>query len=524
MELTRRNFVQGAVAGIAGLAALGATGCAAPRSGSGSKEASSSTSSSASSGYADKVSETKDFDIVIVGAGMSGLAAAVEALSGGANVAVLESQSQPGGNGNMTSCITGVGSDMQKEAGIDLTPAQIIKLEMETFNYGVDGARWASIIHNSVANIEWLKEQGVTISVVDDYHGSGKYKTAHEWDPEAGRTGGQFYVTPMVAKVEELGGEVLCSTPARELIVDDSGAVTGVYAEGKDGVIQFNAKAVILATGGYANSTEILQSRGYDPDKCVAYAAPGHEGDGINMAIAAGGKSWLNNSSLMDYPINPELGTESNCISAVHSSIWVNGDGVRFTDENNDAAIPARAAYSIHVQDASYALFDQTQMDAAIEAAAMNIFVGEDTAKMIEDAVDAGSIFKGDTLADVAEQAGINAETLQKTVDDYNAFCAAGSDDDFGKDAQFLQALTTPPYYLSDNSGITFLTTIGGIDTTPTCEVRAEAGGVVPGLFAVGVDGVENYRGIYTIDIPGSCNANNVYTGRTAAQQALKLL
>ena len=523
MEITRRNFVQGALVGLAGLGAATAVGCSSPKASNTGTE-SATDSNSEESSFAGKASQTKDYDIVIVGAGMSGLAAGVEALQGGAHVAVLESQAQPGGNGNLTSCITGVGSDLQKAAGIDLTPAQIIKLEMETFNYGVDGARWASIIHSSVKNIEWLKEQGVTISVVDDYHGSGTYKTAHEWDPEAGRTGGQFYVTPMVAKIEELGGEVLCNTSARELILDESGAVTGIYAESGNDVIQFNAKAVILATGGYADSPEILQSRGYDPDKCVAFAAPGHEGDGINMAIAAGGKSWLNNSSIMDYPINPALGAESNCISAVHSSIWVNGDGVRYTDENDDAAIPARAAYSIHVQDASYALFDQAQMDAAIEAAPTNIFVGQDTAKMVEDAVASGSIFKADTIAEVAKKAGIDASALEETVANYNAFCEAGQDSDFGKDAEFLKALTTPPYYLSDNSGVVFLTTIGGIDTTPKCEVRAENGGIIPGLYAIGVDGVENYRGIYTIDIPGSCNANNVYTGRVAAQQACKLL
>lgn len=65
-----------------------------------------------------------------------------------------------------------------------------------------------------------------------------------------------------------------------------------------------------------------------------------------------------------------------------------------------------------------------------------------------------------------------------------------------------------------------FLTTIGGIDTTPDCEVRAADGGIVEGLYAVGVDGVELYRGLYTIDIPGSCNANNIWTGRHAAQMA----
>jgi len=102
----------------------------------------------------------------------------------------------------------------------------------------------------------------------------------------------------------------------------------------------------------------------------------------------------------------------------------------------------------------------------------------------------------------------------------YNAACKAGEDREFGKKAELLTPLENGPFYLSQNSGIYFLTTIGGIDTTPDCEVRSIKGGVVENLYAVGVDGVENYKGLYTIDIPGSCNANNIWSGRHAAQMA----
>ena len=106
----------------------------------------------------------------------------------------------------------------------------------------------------------------------------------------------------------------MASTPARQIIAD-GGKVSGVYAEGPDGVIQVNAKAVILATGGYANSTDILTQCGCNPDKVAVFGMPGHDGDGMPMGLAAGAKSWLSNSSLMEYPMNPALDKDSSTIS-----------------------------------------------------------------------------------------------------------------------------------------------------------------------------------------------------------------
>lgn len=118
----------------------------------------------------------------------------------------------------------------------------------------------------------------------------------------------------MVDRFQSLGGTFMASTPARQIIAD-GGKVSGVYAEGPDGVIQVNAKAVILATGGYANSTDILTQCGCNPDKVAVFGMPGHDGDGMPMGLAAGAKSWLSNSSLMEYPMNPALDKDSSTIS-----------------------------------------------------------------------------------------------------------------------------------------------------------------------------------------------------------------
>ncbi|MBM6998756.1 FAD-dependent oxidoreductase [bacterium] len=517
MELgfTRRQFATGALAVTAGTAAVVAGGTRVATAAE--KASGSAADASATGDYAARVATTMDCDIVVVGAGMSGLAAAVEALNDGASVIVLESEEQPGGNGTVTSCVMGVGSKMQQSLGIDIKPAQIITAEMQTFNYAADGVRWANLIAASSDNIDWIQEQGATLcGVVDKYQGVGSFETAHEWTENDGRDGGTCYVQPMAARVADLGGTLLTSTPARQIIMRD-GTAAGVYAESADGVVQVNAKAVILATGGYANNDDLLASRGYDVSQTAVFGIPGHNGDGITMALAAGAKSWLDDSSLMEYPMNPAIGRESSAFSRLPTSVFVNGNGARIGDENASGAVPARAALMVRSQDISYALFNQDVIDAALEGK-------DDARKTFEDGVSSGAIIKADTVEGLAQEAGIDAAALVATMERYNADAKAGEDTLFGKDASALVPMEDGPFYLSQNNGIYFLVTIGGIDTTETCEVRAEDGGVIPGLYAVGVDGVENYRGCYTIDVPGSCNANNIHTGRVAAQRAVATL
>ena len=534
-ELTRRNFVLGTAVGAAGIATAGLAACtsqnttassasAASQEESSSAQAEAADVSSASapttgSDYASRVTDMTSCDIVVVGAGMSGLTASVQALLEGADVITLESMPNPGGNGNVTSNVMGVGTKMQEDLGITVTPAEIIETEMETFNYAADGYRWKTLIANSADNIEWLQEQGCTFETVDNYHGAGLFSTAHEWTEDAGRTGATGYVAPMVARVEELGGQVLTSTAGKEIIMDGN-KVAGIYAETDDGVLQIDCKAVIIATGGYANNQELLEQKGYDFSKIESSGLVGHNGDGIMMAIAAGGKSWLDESCLMEYPMNPTIGGDSRSFANLTNAIWVNGSGSRFANEACGIAVPARPALAIRTQEESYILLTQAMIDERPPS-----MDGVMAADVVAEGTASGAIFAGDTIEEVAKAAGLDADALVQTIEEYNGYCADGADPDFGKPADQLVAYENGPFYLMDNTGISYLTTIGGIDTTATCEVRsADGNGVVDGLYAVGVDGVENYRGCYTIDIPGSCNANNINSGRTAALQAVAYL
>lgn len=485
--------------------------------------------------YQDSVTEVVDTDIVVVGSGSSGVSAAVEAVERGANVILIESQEQPGGSGALTHCILGINTPDQiannitdehpsswdaevlspvRPTNTDVTVAEIVQHELESFNGITDGARWVTLLENSADNIQWLIDQGVEfLDGVDNYQGEGLYNVSHWWK-DKGYAG---FITPMLNKFDELGGTILLNTTGKKLITDDLGTVVGIYAETESGVLQINAKAVIIATGGFNDNADLMKQRGFNPDEVLIKAAPGHNGDGILMALAAGGKSWLDNSLLMQFPMNGDMGIQSSFLCSIPFSIWVNEDAVRFANEDLVSHVPGRGIQCLQLQDRSFAILDQTKIDELIS-------VNEEKAAFVAENIESGNIIKEDTLEALAEKLGLDGATLSNTVAQYNDFCATQTDDHFAKDPSCLKPYEEGPYYGYRNNDTYSISSIGGISTTRKSEVKAADGGIVPGLYAVGMDGAELWRGIYTINVPGSANAFNVDSGRTAAREACALL
>ena len=520
MELTRRQAVAAGCFGLAGLSAASAL---------------TATPAIADNGtdYASQVADVQDCDIAVVGAGASGLVAAVEALLGGARVVVLEKLEVAGGSGGITECIMGVGTPAQKEGRItaehpsswqalvlnperptktDITYGDIIATEMNMFNGEVDGERWHAMVSNSVKNIDWLTEQGVAIEdACDNYQGEGHWNTAHWW----ANGGIEGFVDPMVARIEELGGTVLYETPACQLIMDN-GSVAGVYAEGPDGVVQVNAKAVILASGGFGENKEMLEAIGCGD--VVMKARPGHNGDGISMALEVGAKSWIDQACLMMWPFILETGdfSYSSTWCSIPSSLWVNGNGARFVDENFASHIPDRGAHCLRTQDRTFAIMD----DKTVEYLKS---LRDDLSDYVDESLANSYVRTANSVEELAEAIEVDPEILAKTIEDYNTNCENGIDADFGKDPSCLVRLDAPFYFCNNHSAYQ-ITSLGGLDTTAQTEVRDESGEIIKGLFAVGADGTQLWKGLYTISAPGACNANNVYTGRVAAQKALELL
>ena len=167
-NVTRRRFLQGAgmtAASIAAVSMLG--GCSAK----GNTEADTAAQNQVAT-Y--EPSETMDVDIVVVGSGSSGVAAAVQAAELGAKTLLLEKSTQTGGNGRLTEGMFAINSQMQKQLGVGdgVTFTDIIAAEQEFFNYRINNLLWKDMVDASGDNIDWMASHGVKFSgVVDDYHG-----------------------------------------------------------------------------------------------------------------------------------------------------------------------------------------------------------------------------------------------------------------------------------------------------------------------------------------------------------------
>ncbi len=509
-KVTRRSFLQGAGMATAAIAAAGVLGAC-------SSSDTSSTDSEAVASYTPD--ETMDVDIVVVGSGSSGVAATVQAAELGANTLLLEKNDVTGGNGRLTEGMFALNSQMEKDLGVgdDVTFTDIISAEQDFFNYRINNLLWKDMVEASGENIDWMQSHGVQFSgVVDNYYGLGKFDCFH-WFLDGS---GSNYIDPMIESAESLGATVMTETPALDLIIED-GVVKGVYAQKADGsILQVNAKAVILTSGGYAQNEETMLERGWDLTYSHNNGVDGHDGDGLRMAVSAGAHDVSQERCFLREAYSYGIDFFASMSQTIHRGgpvLWVNQDADRYTNENCGSYVPQCVGNAVHTQATSYLVMSKDIIDVFAER--------NDYADLQADMDEAAeqcpgnNVYKADTIEELAELQGIDADALVATIERYNELCDGGADEDFGKDASEMVALKTAPFYIF-RQDMAFWTSVGGIDTNRKMEVITAKGETIEGLYAAGTDGCNLYRETYTMSIPASCNANNCNSGRLAARNA----
>lgn len=507
--MERRTFIGGAGA----LAAAGMFGMLAGCAPSGQAN----TSGEASQQQA-APEETRECDIAIIGAGASGLAACVEAAQQGANVVYIEQNAQAGGNCTGVEGCFGIGSSMQKEKGVDADPGTTIRSELAASQLKASGPGYVDMVHASGENIDWLVENGVRFGGVDV--DKGDLMVFHRFETGSGQ---DSYVAPMAAKAEELGVEFLYNATAQSLVREGDGPVTGVIVDNDGTVVQVNAKAVILATGGFADNEEFMAEAGLDGSKRKQGGVPGHDGSGHVMAVNVGAKSCRDHAAFLvadcvqGLPGYYENGKWSFMIGvAAPYALWINENGERFINEDCPATnimlmyVPCFRNKSTHV------VMDSTMIEQYVASDA-------ETQKQLDQGLENGEIMKADTLEELAKAAGFDAGTFVSTVEEYNDFAETGSDRNYGKDPSLLMPLAQAPFYAVRIVG-EVNTSIGSISTDRTFHAVDEQEEPIEGLYVVGVEGAMLWSDVYTINVSGGCNANNVNSGRTAARNAVAAL
>lgn len=462
-------------------------------------------------------------DVVVIGAGGAGMAAAVTATQNGKNVIVIEKTSNMGGNtalagGALNAVDDGSETALAREDSVEFHYKQTIE---GGDNQG-DPDLVRTLVENAWDGVEWLKGLGMEFQDGVFTVTGGMWERAHKpVEPE----GSGFFKTYKEYMESNDGITMKYNTTAESLIVED-GVVTGVECTGQTGnkvTVKAN-NGVVLATGGFGQNVEMRQKYNEETklwptlDETIPSTnTTAITGDGIVMAEAIGAELvQMGNIQLLPLG-DPKTGSLSGNIEhAVESRIFVNKEGNRFVNEGGRR------------DEMTLALFEQPDTTMYIVMDSDTYPTGDEVNNFnetINDLVAAGRAYKADTLEDLAAQINVPAENLVKSVEEYNRHCLGGDlegqADEFGRTLftdtdKKNNGINDGPFYAAERVP-TVHHTMGGVKINTDTQVIGTDGNVIPGLFAAG----EVTGGIHGANrLGGNALTDTVVFGRIAGASA----
>lgn len=564
-NMDRRSFLKGAFAtgAVATAAATGAVtlaGCAAEPKGTSAMASTGTGGTYAFETAPDPIPEsditaTVDADVVIIGAGFSGLCCALSAAENGASVIMLERMDHVVGRGGS---IYAMNSKLTKEKGYECSVeeiAQRYKRMMGYHSYRVDGRKWMMHFNRSGEAMDWLIDRMTQASSVggndltpvmehwyeDPENINGEFPGTHEFLDGPNGLGPddnpqQDVCDNMAAYCTEAGVDIRYNTSAEQLVKDGE-KVVGVVAKGPDGYVRFNGtKGVVLATGDFGMDKDMLE-------KYIPWAAHQTEfggiwdGSGHKMAYWAGAAVDKNET-----PTPMIFCFQWRSITRqvrAFQGLMVNSDGRRYTNEDNVISHGALALthekghYAYAIWDDDYANEPQWQNHRYVDGP--KVFETPDEVRAYwQETIDgpgtinmngSGDIevkmVKADTIEELVSQLDLPADETLATIEAYNGYCERGVDEEFGKRKELLLPVKNGPFY-----GIRctpwFLTTVGGIRCNDEMQVMNEDNEVIEGLYCLGSMVGDMYCNCYSTHFPGhnlggTCLTFGYVTGRRLA-------
>ena len=458
-----------------------------------------------------EVPASTDADVIVLGAGGAGLSAALTAAEAGKSVIVLEKLPSIGGNTQISGGGMAAPQNwLQQEEGIEDSPELF---ESDVIAGGDDTDQDHDLINilatTALASAEWLRDEHKVN--FDHLSFFGGHSVKRSLVPE-GESGAKI-TWPLKTDAESKGIAIYTSMRATEFVQADDGSIKAVKAETPDGQsYEFTGKAFVLATGGFGSNIEMRMKYNPDLDEGVhSTDTVATTGDGITMAegIGAGfvGMDWIQTYPTCD-PVTGAL-LYIYDMRLDDRGILVNEEGDRFVEELERRDVISNA---IKAQTNAYAylFWDEKGVE---ETKLFDNHPGE-----VKMGYDTGTLFKGDTIEEVAEAAGVDPAELAKTVAHWNEMAAAGKDDDFNYRST-MNTFETAPYYLG-RCVPSVHHTMGGVHITTDAQVVRESGETIPNLFAAG----EVTGGIHGTNRLGSDAIADVITfGRIAGGSAAEL-
>lgn len=425
-----------------------------------------SGASQTSEWYADPATLKESYDIVIIGAGGGGMAAAITAQEAGADVAIFEKMPIAGGNTSKSSGgMNASETKFQKEQGIEDSNDLFYEDTLEGGKGTNDPELLRYMVDHSAEAIDWLDSIGITLNNIT-FSGGASVKRIHR--PEDGSAVGGYLVEGLLRNIHEKEIPLFVNSEVTKINETD-GKVSGVNVtvEGEEKTI--NAKAVIIATGGFGGNLEMVSEIKPELEGFVTTNHEGATGDGIRMAEELGA-AVVDMDQIQIHP-TVEQSTSYLVTESVRGDggILVNQQGERFTDElltrdkvsANIIALPEKYAYIIADQ----------RLKESVTA--------------INQYEEKGIVTKAETIEELAEKLEIPAENLKATLDTWNEAVKNQEDKDFGRTTGMEYDLSHAPYYaIKIAPGIHH--TMGGLKIDTETHVLREDGTAIEGLFGAG--------------------------------------
>ena len=458
---------------------------------------------------------TVDADVVVVGAGGAGMTAAITAAAEGKSVVILESQSMVGGNSvratggmNAGKTVYQDENEFGESAGVEKTlktaaekyadnetitalaktvseqwaayqanptgyfdSVELMELDTMIGGKGINDPELVeTLCANSADAIDWLDEHGITLHNVSSFGGASVKRIHRPVNAEGKTVSVGSYMIPLLQEnCEKAGVKMMLDTTATEILTDANGAAVGVKATGASGeTVTVNAKAVVLATGGFGANLDMVVKYKPELKGFMTTNAPGIQGQGIEMAEAIGAATV----DMDQIQIHPTV--EANTAALIteglrgDGAILINEEGQRFIDEVGTRDVVS-AAEIAQTGSYSWLVVDQAMADAS---------------SVIQGYIKKGYTVTGATYEELGKAMGVDAAAFAETMEKWNGCVEAKNDPDFGR-TSFANPLNTAPYYaVKVTAGVHH--TMGGLKINANTEVLNEKGEVIPGLFAAG--------------------------------------
>lgn len=521
--------------------------------------------------------ERHDAELVVLGAGGAGIAAALAAAERGVRVVLLEKGNKPGGAAMFGATgFAAYGSAAQREAGEEFSAREAFRAVAEYTRHRSDERLVRAVIGRSGQTADWLQAHGLKTVLspahpapVEDPDGAGllaRHRSARTYHRYVSKFGG---FKKLLKAIEDAGGTVLTETAATELVTDAEGRILGVRAVKTDAgkplsvsralsteaaediaadqeegpvLVDVAARAVVVATGGFVGNVELVQQELGSIDAARLHFTGERKsvGTGREVVRAAGGDADAERT--LDLPALTVPGRYSSKALATLANLplpWFDATGRRFTDESVTYRFGGRGAAVLQRGGSFRMILDSATVRRLTEEG-LDLAPAEDHGsplppdaegtpaqpqlpEALAEAVEQGAAVTAATLEELAAGIGADPEILTEAVARYNEAVRQGVDEEFFTPEALLRHPVEEGPFHAVTVVNTVRGTLGGVRIDETARVLDAQGTPVPGLFAGGNEATGFWGGSYP-QIDGLTLMFAFNSGRIAGESAAEHL